>query len=249
MAQTLSGRNIRWYFQGSAVGMGRVSSLKPDLAIGLDAVKECGTPTVLEYVPKVPETSITFAYAMISKAQLATAMGQIVAGSDASLGLTVGSGMVAGVGEVPSIPQSFDIVERRIVPGTEGTTAEIVKGYTIYQAVAIEKQSWDQEVDKLIGVDISGKCKAPRDYENNNGIQFDRFTGNGSTTAFVTTHKPILGKDGNLSIRVETPYYTVLKEGAGADFTTASTSSNMTITFAVAPASSTVNNILGIYAW
>jgi hypothetical protein len=246
MAQTLSGRNLRFYFNGSAVGMGRVSMLKPDLQIGLDAVKEVGTPTVLEYVPKIPETSLSMGYALINKAQLALAMGQQIGALDSTLGITPGSG-TPNVGEVPSIPQSFDVVERRIKPGTEGSQAEVITGYTIYQAVAVEKQSWDQEVDKLVAVDISGKCKAPRDYENINGIQFDRFVGNGSTTAFITTHKPIMGKDGYLTIRSESPYLTVLKEGS--DYTVASTASNATVTYAVAPASSTAQNTLIIYAW
>lgn len=249
MAQTLSGRNLRWYFQGSVVGMGRVTMLKPDLQIGLDAVKECGTPTVLEYVPKVPETTINLGYNLISKYQLAAAMGQVLGGTDASLGSTAAPGAIVNVGEVPSIPQQFDIVERRIKPGTEGTTGEIVNGYSIYQNVAVEKESWDQEVDKLVGVDISGKCKAPRDYENINGISFEKFVPNGVLTAFVTAHKPVQGKDGLNTIRVEAPIGTTLREGTGADYTTASTSSSMTITFAVAPASSTANQVLAIYAW
>lgn len=246
MAQTLSGRNIRWYFQGSPVGMSRVTMLKPDISQGLDPVKEVGNPSVVEYVLKVPETSISFGYNMISKAQFAAALGQSVGGSNASGGVTPGAGEVLGAGEVPAIPQSFDVVERRIKPGTEGTTAEVITGYTIYQGVQLEKQSWDQEVDKLISVDISGKCRSPRDYENINGIQFDKFTGNGSTTAFISTFRPYMGADGFLTIRTEAPLGTVLKEGA--DFTVASTSSSMSMTFAVAPASSTVPNILVVYA-
>lgn len=233
MAQTKSGRNLRWYFNGQTVGMGRMTSLKPDVDQGLDAVKEVGNPDVIEYVLKVPETSIQFGYNVINKKQLALAMGQ-----------TVG---INGVGEVPSVPQSFDIVERRIKPGTEGTTSEVYDGYTIYQAVAVEKKSWDQEVDKLIGASVSGKCRTPRDYEGINGIQFDNLTGNGVLTTFTLTKKSIANQDGTLTIRAESPYFTVLKENT--DYTTASTSASTSVTFNTAPASSAVANILVIYAW
>jgi hypothetical protein len=242
MAQTKSGRNLRWYFQGSAVGMGRMTMLKPDVAQGLDAVKECGTPDVVEYVLKVPETSIQFGWNVINKAQLANAMGQTSGGLNSAGG--VGG---SGVGEVPSIPQSFDVVERRIKAGTEGTTGEVVEGYTIYQAVQVEKKAWDQEVDKLVGASINGKCREPRDFEGINGIAFDKFTPNGVLTAFVLTHKSIQHKDGLLTIRGEFPLGTVLKEGV--DYTVASTSSSTTCTFSPAPASSAVPNILFVYAW
>lgn len=233
MSQTKSGRNLRWYFQGQTVGMGRMTMLKPDVDQGLDPVKEVGNPDVVEYVLKVPETSVQFGYNVINKGQLAKAMGQ-----------TIG---INGVGEVPDLPQQFDIVERRIKPGTEGTTTEIYDGYTLYQQVAVDKKSWDQEVDKLIGASISGKCRSPRDYEGINGIAFDSFTGNGVLTTFNLVHKSIANKDGTLTVRAETPLLTVLKEGS--DYTTASTSASTSVTFGTAPGSSTVANILVVYAW
>lgn len=242
MSQTKSGRNLRWYFQGQAVGMGRMTMLKPDISTGLDAVKEVGNPDIIEYVQKVPETSYQFGYNVINKAQLAKAMGQTVGGLD-SAGGTGGS----GVGEVPSIPQLFDIVERRIKPGTEGTTSEVVDGYTVYQSIAVEKSSWDQEVDKLVGASVSGKGRSPRDFEGINGISFDTFIPNGVLTIFTLVHKSIQHKDGKLTIRVENPLGTVLKEGS--DFTTASTSSTTSLTFGTAPASTTAASILALYGW
>jgi hypothetical protein len=236
MAQlTLTGRNIRWYFNGQNVGMSRVTSLKPDTTQGLDAVKECGNPNIVEYAQKVPETSLSFAYTVISKKQLALAMG-----------LTLSNG---ATGEVPNLPLGFDIVERRIQPGTEGTTSEVYLGWTIYQGVQIEKTSWDQEVDKLIAANLSAKCIAPRDFEGINGIQYDKFIGNGSTTTFVLSKFAIPLKDGTLIIRAEAPTGTVLKYGASNDYTAASTSSTTSITFNVAPASATSNNILVAYGW
>lgn len=232
--QTLTGRNLRWYFQGSSVGMSRVTQLKPDVTQGLDPVKECGTPDVVEYALKVPETSLTFAYSIISKKQLALAMGQTLSNGSS--------------GEVPDIPTNFDIVERRIQPGTEGLlNGEVVTGYTVYQLCQVEKQSWDQEVDKLIASNLSVKCRHPRDYEGINGIVFDKFTGNGSTTAFVLSQRSIPNKDGTLILRGETPLGTVLKYGS--DYTVASTSSTTTVTFTTAPASTTTPNILALYAY
>ena len=232
MALTKSGRNLRWYFQGSAVGMGRMTMLKPDLSQGLDAVKEVGNPDIIEYVLKVPETSINFGFNVINKKQLALAMGQSVG--------------IAGVGEVPFIPENFDVVERRIKPGTEGTLSEVYDGYSIYQYVQVEKQSWDQEVDKLVSGSVSGKCRRPRDFEGINGIQFDKFNGTGAQTTFPLTQKSIANADGTLTIRVESPIGTELKYGV--DFTVASTSSSTAITFTNAPASTTAA-ALAIYAW
>lgn len=233
MAQTKTGRQLRWYFNGATVGMGRMTMLKPDFQQGLDPVKEVGNPDIVEYALKVPETTLQLAYNVINKAQLAKALGQ-----------TVGIG---GVGEVPNIPESFDIVERRLKAGTEGSTAEVVEGYTLYQGVQVEKEAWDQEVDKLVAATISAKCRRPRDFEGINGILFDKFTGNGVLTAFVLTQKSIKDQYGFLTLRAETPLLSVLREGV--DYTTASTSSNTTVTFNVAPASSTVPNILVAYAW
>lgn len=238
MAQlTKTGRNIRWYFNGKAFAMSRVMSLKPDITQGLDPVKECGNPAIIEYAKKVPENALSLEHSIINKAQLAVAMG---------LNLSVS----ATTGEVPNLPDNIDIVERRIKPGTELTTTEVVDGYTIYQGVMIEKQAWDQEVDKLITSTINAKSIAPRDFEGINGIVFQNFTGDGSTTAFVVASHSAFNmlKDGTMAIRVESPIGTVLRYGSVNDYTTASTSSTTTITFVVAPASSSVVNILAVYA-
>src|SRR5580692_5651852 len=115
MAQkTLTGRNIRWYFNGKAFAMSRVTSLKPDVNQGLDKVIECGDPNIIEYAKKVPETSLSLGFTIINKAQLAVAVGQSLSVSST-------------VGEVPTLPDNIDIVERRIQPGTEGTTSEVVQ--------------------------------------------------------------------------------------------------------------------------
>lgn len=233
--QTKTGRNIRWYFNGQSVGMSRVMHLKPDTTQGLDPVKECGNPNIVEYALKVPETSLAFGYSVISKKQLALAMGQ-----------TLSNGTT---GEVPNLPTGFDVVEKRIVPGTEGTTTESIDGWTIYQGVQVEKVNFDQEVDKLISAAISAKCIAPRDFEGINGIVFDQFAGNGSTTTYTLAHRSIPLKDGTLVIRVESPIGTTLKFGTGADYTTASTSSTTSVTFGTAPASSSTNNIQVAYAY
>lgn len=239
--QTLTGRNIRWYFNGQAVGMARVMNLKPDVTQGLDAVKGCGNPNIIEYALKVPETSLSFQYAVISKKQLALAMGQ-----------TLSNG---STGEVPDPPTNFDVIEKRIVPGTEMTVAigsslgEQISGWTIYQGVQLEKKSWDQEVDKIITSTINAKCLAPRDFEGINALQYDKFIGNGSTATFVLSHYSVPLKDGTLVIRIESPIGTPLVFGASADYTVASTSSTTSVTFAVPPASSTSNNVLAFYAY
>lgn len=234
--QTKTGRNVRWYLNGQPVGMSRLMHLKPDVSQKLDPVKECGTPDVVEYALGIPETSLTFMYSIINKKQLALALGQ-----------TLSNGTT---GEVPDPPTAFDIIEKRMVPGTEGLlTGETYDGYTVYQGVQMEKQGWDQEIDKLITSTINGKCKKPRDFEGINNLQYDKFTGNGSTTVFVLSQRSIPLKDTSLVIRVESPIGTTLKQGSGADYTVASTSSTTSITFAVAPASSTTQNILGFYAY
>lgn len=236
MAQTLTGRQLRWYFQGQAVGMGRMTSLKPDTSQGLDPVKEAGNPDIVEYVKKVPETSLSLGYNVFSKGQLALALGQ-------GLGPT-GSG---SVGHVPDLPDNMDVVERRIKPGTEGTTAEVITGYTLYQKVMVEKDSYDEEVDKIVSRSLSAKCAKPLDFEGINGVAFDKFTGNGVLTAFVLTHLSAGLSNGRLSIRAESPFQTFLKEGS--DYTASSSASTTTITFNTPPASSAVPNVLVVYPW
>ncbi len=235
--QTKTGRNIRWYFNGKPFAMSRVTSLKPDVTQGLEKVLECGNPRIIEYAKKVPENAISLGFTIINKAQMAVAMGQ-------SLSVT------ATTGEVPPLPDNIDIVERRIKPGTEGTLSETVDGYTLYEAVMVEKKAWDQEVDKLITSTVSAKSSEPRDFEGINAIVFQNFTGNGSTTAFNLASSSVYNAlaDGTLIIRAEAPLGTVLKYGTVNDYTAASTSSTTTITFNTAPASSTVPNILVVYA-
>jgi hypothetical protein len=238
MAQkTLTGRNIRWYFNGKAFAMSRVTSLKPDVTQGLDKVLECGNPRIIEYAKKVPENAISLGFTIINKAQMAVAMGQ-------SLSVT------STTGEVPPIPDNIDIVERRLQPGTEGTLSEVVQGYTLYEGVMIEKKAWDQEVDKLLAATVSAKSAEPRDFEGINAVVFENKTGNGSTTAFVIASSSAYNMlaDGSLLIRAESPLGTVLRYGQFNDYTCASTSSTTTVTFAVPPASSSVPNILLVYA-
>jgi len=235
MAQTLSGQNLRLYLQGSAVGFGRATTAKPDVSRGTDPVKQLGSDDVVEYVPKIKEATFAVDYSVINKKQLAVALGQAIG----QLG--------NGIGEVPQWPDNIDVVERRIKPGTEGTTSEIYTGYSLYQKWMIEKDAYDEEVDKIVVRQLSGHCATPIDYEGNNGIQFDRFTGNGVQTAFVLTKYSIGRANGYLTIRAESPYQTFLTEGV--DYTTASTSSTTTVTFGTAPASSTVNNVLVVYGW
>lgn len=237
--QTQTGRNLRWYAAGSAVGITRMKSLKPDRDQKLEAVKEAGNPDVAEYALMVPETSISLDYSVISIAQLQLA-----------LGLTVNA-------EVPPLPTNFDIVEKHIQPGTEGTTTEVATGWALYQGVQVEKESWDQEVDKLVAVQITGKCRSPRRFVAYNaatapngihGIVFDKFTGNGSTTAFVLSQKAAQLADGYYTIRSETPIGGV-KLQETVDYTVASTSSTTTVTYTTAPASSTTPNILVVYVY
>jgi len=230
MSQTKSGRYLRWYANGSAVGITRMKMLKPDLQQGLEKVIEAGNPDVVEYVKKVPETTLQLDYNVISYDQLAKAMGQ-----------TVG---VGGIGEVPALPDNFDIIERMITPGTEGTANETYQGYVLYQLVQTEKEAWDAEVDKLYAVNITAKCKKPRRFVGVSGVNFDKFTGNGVLTSFVLANKARQLSDGFYTCRVESPLQTYLKETV--DFTVASTSSTTTLNFTTAPASSTAVNILSI---
>lgn len=231
--QVKSGRHLRWYANGSPVGISRMKMLKPDTSRGLDKVVEAGNPDVVEYVKKVPETSLTLDYNVINYAQLALALGQ-----------SIGFDGTNTSGEVPDLPDNFDIVERMIVPGTEGTSNEQYQGFVIYQGIASEKDTWDAEVDKLVSVNLSAKCRRPRRFININGIAFDRFTANGATTAFTLANKARRNADGYYTIRVEAPLSIVLKETI--DYTVASTSSSTTLTFAIAPASSSVPNVLSI---
>jgi hypothetical protein len=239
--QVKSGRYIRWYANGLAVGLTRMSSVKPEKSTKLEAVKEAGNPDLVEYVKGIPETSLSLTYNVIHYGQLAIAMGQ-----------TIGVGALASTsaasGEVPDIPDNFDLVERMIVPGTEGTNNEQYQGFVLYQQVQVNKDAWDPEVDKLYSVNLSANCRTPRRFINVNGLQADRFTGNGVQTAFVLTNKvPRPLKDGYYTIRVEAPYSTVLRETV--DYTVASTTSTTTLNFATAPASSTVPNVLAWYAY
>lgn len=234
MAQTLTGKQLRWYFQGQAVGMGRVTMLKPDTSTGLEAVKECGAPRIVEYVKKVPETSLNFGYNVFSKGQLRKAMG-----------LGLGPSGNAASGHVPALPDNMDIVEKRFLPGTEGTNNEVLLGVTLYQKVMVEKDTYDQEVDKIVGRSITAKCDLPYDFEGINGIAFESFVGNGVLTNFVSAHSSVGLEGGYLTIRVESPLQTFLKENA--DYTTSKTASTTTVAFTSAPASG--NAILIVYPW
>lgn len=237
--QTKSGRNYRAYFNGVNVGLGRMQTGKYDKSSPLITVKELGNPNVAEYVPGINEGSITLDYMLISPGQLVKALG-ISYGSTTS-SVTAIDGVV---GEVPDIPGSFDIVVRLISPGTEGTANEVYLGYDLYQGVQIEKESWDLSVDKPVAVNLSAKCLPKRAYEGNNGVAFDSFSATGSQTAFVLSHRSIPGKDGYLTVRADLANGTSLREGFG--YTTASTSSNTTVTFGTAPPAGNVNII---YAW
>lgn len=245
MATIKGGRYARWYANGSAVGIGLIKTAKSDISTPLEKVLEIGDPNIVEYYQKIPETTLSIAYSVISYAGLAAALGQTgISNGAANTPVTT---TAAFVGEVPALPSVFDVVERLITPGTEGTLTETYQGFCIYQNVQVEKESWDLEVDKVLAVDISGKCKRPRRFVNIAGIQFDKFTGNGSTTAYVLSQKARQLGDGYYTIRVETPLLTVLKETV--DYTVGSTSSTTTVTFTVAPASATAANILTIYAY
>lgn len=235
--KTLTGRNIRWYFNGKPFAMSRVTDLKPDVTQGLEKVIECGNPQIIEYAKKVPENALSLGFTIINKAQMAVAMGQSLSVS-------------ATVGQVPPLPDNIDIVERRIQPGTEGTTTEVVQGYTLYESVMVEKKAWVQEVDKMMSATVSAKSAEPLDFEGINGIVFQNFTGDGSTTAFVLASHSAnnMLSNGTLVIRVEAPLGTVLKYGSVNDYVAASTSSTTTVTFNTAPASSTTPNVLIVYA-
>ncbi len=229
LIQTKSGRHVRAYFNGTNVGLARMKSIKPDISTPLDPVMELGNPNVAEFVPKVSQTTLTFDYMVISYGQLAVALGLTYGSSSSNPNAINGV-----VGEVPRIPSTYDIVERLIKPGTEKTSTEVYYGYTIYQKILIEKETWDEEADKVISVNISAKCIPPRRYEGINGIKFDAFTGNGSTTAFVLTSRAVPGADGYNTIRADVGGgNTSLNEGF--DYTSASTSSNTTVTFNNAP--------------
>jgi len=232
LSQVKGGRYLRWYANGNSVGISLAKMFKPDAQQGLEKVLEAGNPDVFEYFKKVPETTISFQYTVISYDQLYKAL----AGGNEPVA------SYSAPGEVPPLPDNWDIVERMITPGTEGTLNETYLGFVLYQGVQVEKESWDAEVDKVLAVDISAKCKRPRRYVGVAGIQFDTFKGNGSTTAFTLTYTPIAGQDGFKTARVETPMGTKLKETV--DFTVAGS----TMTFTNAPASSATNNILAIYA-
>ena len=231
LIQTKSGRNARLYFNGTQVGLSRAMSFKPEITTGLDPVKELGNPDIVEYVPKVAETSVTFEYAVITYGQLAKALGIVYGTAAAGGALNAPNGVV---GEVPPIPSSFDVVERLILPGTEHTQNEIYVGFALHQRVTIEKEAWDTEVDKLIMVNVSAKSKRPRRYEGITDIKFDNFSATGSQTAFVLSNKAIPGADGYQTVRAD------VQAGAislyeGFDYSAASTSSNTTVTFNTAP--------------
>jgi hypothetical protein len=229
LIQTKSGRYVRSYFNGTNVGLARMKSLKPDISTPLDPVMELGNPNVAEYVPKVAMTTLTFEYMVISYGQLAKALGITYGSSSANANAINGV-----VGEVPPIPSSFDIVERLIRPGTEKTANEVYYGYVLHQRILIEKETWDQEADKVISVNITAKSVAPRRYEGINGIKFDPFTGNGSTTAFILSQRAVPGYDGYQTVRADVGGgVSTLFEGF--DYTAASTSSNTTVTFNTAP--------------
>ncbi|GAC1315212.1 MAG: hypothetical protein NVSMB14_15240 [Isosphaeraceae bacterium] len=242
MAQTKSGQNLRWYFAGSTVGMGRMTMLKPATSRGLETVREAGNDDVVEYVSKVPETTVSFGYNVINKKQWSLALGQTLS---ASGGLT---------GAVPEIPSNFDCVERRIKDGTANTynslgqSLEVVEGYTIYQLCQWEKDDYDQEVDKIVARSLSAKCKRPVNFEGINGIVFDKFTGDGVTKTFALSKGPTVPlATGQLTIRAESPFQNYLLEFR--DYTASSTSSTTSVTFANAPASATSPNVLVVYAY
>lgn len=215
MSQTKTGQNLRWYFGGSPVGMGRVTSLKPDTSRGLDPVKQAGNDDVVEYAAKIKETTVAFGYNVISKRQLADAM------NTTSTGVPIlSSGAVA----VPDIPENFDCVEKRIKAGTANTghygsssvwvSDEVIEGFTFYQLVAWEKDTYEQEVDKIVARSLSAKCKRPLDFEGINGIYFDRFRGNGVRNTFQLTQAATVPlASGQRVIRVEAPLMNYLVEG------------------------------------
>lgn len=232
----LTGRNIRWYANGQPVGISRMKMLKPSSTTGLDRVLECGNPKTVEYVKKVPETSIMFDLNVLSYRQLAVALGQTI-GLDGT-----------GVGEVPPLPDNFDIVERLISPGTEGTTAEVVFGYAIYQGIQVEKDDFDQEVDKLISRSVTAKAASVRRFDGVNGIQFDKFIGDGATVSFPLTKKTRQNADGLFTVRVENPLGFILAENFNYTVS-APTASTSAITFTTAPASSTAISILAVYVY
>lgn len=236
--QTKTGRHFKWYFNGVAVGMSLVKSLKPERSLPLEAVMQCGSGDVFEYAQKVQETSLTLDYTMISYSQLAQAAGQTV------------------VNEVPDLPTNMDIVEKMIVAGTEGTANEQAQGWAIYQRVQFEKEGFDIEADKVTAVNLSAKCKRPRRYPGANGIQFDNFTGNGVKTAFQLTKNSVRqGADNFWTIRAEYPLGTVLQEGVDYSTSVGSVSNGVaasaSINFlnSVVPASSATANILAVYAY
>lgn len=229
LIQTKSGRYVRSYFNGTNVGLARMKSIKPDISTPLDPVMELGNPVVAEYVPKVAQTTLTFEYMVISYGQLAKALG--VAYGTSSSNANAINGVI---GEVPPIPSSFDIVERLIKPGTEKTANEVYYGYVLHQKILIEKETWDQEADKVISVNISAKSVAPRRYEGINGIKFDSFSGTGSTSSFILTQKAVPGYDGYQTVRADVGNG-VSSLYEGFDYTAASTSSNTTVTFNSAP--------------
>lgn len=242
-----SGRNFRYYLNGLPVGtaggkvLARVKMMKPDTQRGLDKILEVGNPNVVEYVKKVPETSLTIDYSVIDYTQFAVAAGQ-------SIGTDGVNTSALSSGEIPDFPDNFDIIERMIVPGTEATANEQVQGYVIYQGISLEKDMFDVEVDKLASFNLTAKCKRPRRFTNVNGINTDRLTGTGVQTAFVLSQVvKRANADGFYMIRVEAPFTFVNAEGT--DFTVASTSSSTTLNFVIAPPTSVNPNILAVYAY
>lgn len=240
--QSKTGRHFRWYANGLTIGLSLVKSLKPDRSMPLESVVQCGNGDVFEYAQKVQETSLTLDYTLISYDQLAKAMGQTVAN------------------EIPDLPQNVDIVEKMIVAGTEGNSNETAQGYAFYGRVQFEKESFDIEADKLVSVNLTAKCKKPRRYPGANGIQYDKFTGNGVTSTFALTKNSVRqGADGYWTIRGEYPLGTALTEGqdytvnasnfaAGSNNTIASTAS-ASFSNGVVPASSATPNVMFIYAY
>lgn len=236
--QTKTGRHFKWYFNGSAVGISLVKSLKPERSLPLETIMQCGSGDVFEYAQKVGETSLSLDYTLISYSQLAIAAGQTV------------------VNETPDLPTNMDIVEKMIVAGTESTANEIAQGWAIYQRVQFEKEGFGIEADKAVAVTLSAKCKRPRRYPGANGIQFDQFAANGVKTSFKLTQATVRqGADSFWTVRVEYPTGTVLQEGI--DYSTSvsgvvsgvAASASVLFLNGVVPASSATSNILAIYAF
>lgn len=232
--QVKNSKHMSFFANGVAVGLARVQSVKSTTNQKLQTVAECGNPDVVEYSAGVRETDLSLAFLVFGLGQLAVA-----------LGLIPESQALSYVGEVPAIPEKFDVVEKLIKVGTENTPGEVAEGFSIYQGIQVDKETFDTQIDKIVMSDITCKAKPPRRYMGAKAIPFDKFTGDGSLSTFVLTGTPMVGLDGNKTIRVENPLGIVLAEGT--DYTVVGSGASPSLTFTNgAPASGT--KVLAIYA-